>query len=225
MALDGPVLPTPAWKAVIEVRDPERLEQTLERIDRRFATQAQDKGAHASIECEQGGRAAFYRVQIRPPGNSRGIHVCGWLHDRCSQSGAVDGCAATHSTGDSLARSAPSGLCFQRIRTRTTLRLHIRTEPGADAIAFSIQRRVGRRDAKLAADSRPTVICAWGKDAALRRPATAACSVSISSHSAHSGFRTKQVRARNNAGPARNSRHERHRAGWTGGAARRPDRP
>ena len=32
LSLDGPVLPTPSWKAVIEVRDSERLEQTLERM-------------------------------------------------------------------------------------------------------------------------------------------------------------------------------------------------
>src|SRR6202012_3221187 len=31
-ALDGPVLPTPSWKAVIEVRDSGRLETTLERL-------------------------------------------------------------------------------------------------------------------------------------------------------------------------------------------------
>src|SRR6202012_1054116 len=31
-AVDGPVLPTPSWKAVIEVRDSARFEATLERL-------------------------------------------------------------------------------------------------------------------------------------------------------------------------------------------------
>ena len=31
-ALDGPVLPTPSWKAVIEVRDSAQFEATLERL-------------------------------------------------------------------------------------------------------------------------------------------------------------------------------------------------
>ena len=38
MSLDGPVLPTPAWKAIIEVRNPGQLEQTLERMTTAFAT-------------------------------------------------------------------------------------------------------------------------------------------------------------------------------------------
>jgi hypothetical protein len=31
-AIDGPILPTPAWKMVFEVNDPEHLQQTLERV-------------------------------------------------------------------------------------------------------------------------------------------------------------------------------------------------
>ena len=42
-ALDGPVLPTPSWKAVIEVRDSARLENTLERLAQGIDSRIQGK--------------------------------------------------------------------------------------------------------------------------------------------------------------------------------------
>jgi hypothetical protein len=48
LSLDGPVLPTPSWKAVIEVNDSDRLEQTLERLADaiRKQTNAQREALH-----------------------------------------------------------------------------------------------------------------------------------------------------------------------------------
>lgn len=43
-ALDGPVLPRPSWKLVVEVYDPERLETTLESLVKRWRTEAAADG-------------------------------------------------------------------------------------------------------------------------------------------------------------------------------------
>jgi len=45
VALDGPVLPTPSWKVVIEVYDPERLTRTLEWIVSRINDEAEQTAA------------------------------------------------------------------------------------------------------------------------------------------------------------------------------------
>jgi hypothetical protein len=46
LSLDGPVLPTPSWKAVIEVHNSERLEQTIERLTESIRNLNQSKGSH-----------------------------------------------------------------------------------------------------------------------------------------------------------------------------------
>ena len=59
-ALDGPVLPTPSWKAVIEVRDSARFETTLERLVTAVNTHVQEKGGHGvTIDASQGGGQTF----------------------------------------------------------------------------------------------------------------------------------------------------------------------
>ena len=46
VSLDGPVLPTPSWKAVIEVHDAQRLEQTLEHLSEFVRNRSEGKQAH-----------------------------------------------------------------------------------------------------------------------------------------------------------------------------------
>lgn len=63
-AIDGPLLPIPSWKAVFEVDDPERLQQTLEtvfaKIDQR-AKAAGKQGFASSKEVD--GERTFYKVK------------------------------------------------------------------------------------------------------------------------------------------------------------------
>jgi hypothetical protein len=45
LALDGPLFPTPAWKAIVEVYDPVRLQLTIERLVARFNEWADEQAA------------------------------------------------------------------------------------------------------------------------------------------------------------------------------------
>ena len=67
-ALDGPVLPTPAWKVAAEVYDPQRLQRTIELIVARAAARAteQQKPVPVLTSAEEGGRT-FYQVASQPP--------------------------------------------------------------------------------------------------------------------------------------------------------------
>lgn len=59
VALDGPVLPTPSWKVIMEVYDPARLEQTLEWLVKRVNDEIAETGDGAGLSLEHesvGGR-------------------------------------------------------------------------------------------------------------------------------------------------------------------------
>ena len=76
LALDGPVLPTPSWKVVIEVNDPDQLENTLERMVQAVNSQTQGTKAHTiAIEPSAVGFAALLR-DSRPDHRQR----CGELY-------------------------------------------------------------------------------------------------------------------------------------------------
>ncbi|HWN99885.1 MAG TPA: hypothetical protein VNS63_11515, partial [Blastocatellia bacterium] len=63
-AIDGPVLPTPSWKMVFEVYDPNHLQQTFERVVDLMNVQAQKAGKQGLgwDRTESGGRT-FYTLK------------------------------------------------------------------------------------------------------------------------------------------------------------------
>src|SRR5262249_39982451 len=66
-ALDGPVLPVPAWKLVAEVHDPARLEQTIERLCDRAREASGDGITGLSVEREQVGSRTFFTLHADAP--------------------------------------------------------------------------------------------------------------------------------------------------------------
>ena len=44
IAMDGPMIPIPSWKAILEVNKPDRLQQTIEKLVAAFNTEAQKHG-------------------------------------------------------------------------------------------------------------------------------------------------------------------------------------
>jgi hypothetical protein len=62
-AIDGPILPTPSWKLVFEVNDPEHLQQTLERVVMEINKQAAVFGKSGlSWEKADGNDRTFYTL-------------------------------------------------------------------------------------------------------------------------------------------------------------------
>jgi len=170
-ALDGPVLPTPSWKAVIEVRDSGRLETTLERLAQAIQNHVQDaKGEDAhgvTIESSQVGAQTFHVVRDTVTGAEVAEYTFanGYMIITPTRALLMDA-LHTDATGDSLGRSASfkallpvdqnenySAVAYQNLGpVLTPLLSHL----NGDAAA-AMQ--------KLAADSHPTAICAWGKNA------------------------------------------------------------
>jgi len=166
MAFDGPVLPTPAWKAVIEVRNSDQLEKTLERLAEAIRDQNQSKQAHsATISSRSIGGQSFYTVRDTASGAivAQYTYADGYMIIASDQALLTEALHA-HDSGESLGRSAAfkallpvdenanySAIAYQNISPVLTPLLSQFSGSTAEAIQ------------QLAADARPTAICAWGK--------------------------------------------------------------
>ena len=167
LSLDGPVLPTPSWKAVIEVHDSQRLEQTLERLAETIRNQAHAEGAHAvAIESSQVGAQQFYSIHDLTSGATVAHYTFaeGFMIVAPNRALLMEA-LRTQASGNSLSHSAAfkallpkdenenySAIAYQNLSPVLTPLLSQFSGESASAIR------------KLAADSRPTAICAWGRD-------------------------------------------------------------
>jgi hypothetical protein len=78
-ALDGPFLPKPAWKAVIEVYDPARLQHTIEVAAARLNDRLREEGEQeVTLSSQQAGGRTWHRVETRVAGFSW-TYVDGYL--------------------------------------------------------------------------------------------------------------------------------------------------
>jgi len=175
VALDGPLLPTPAWKLVVEVADPARLQSSLEVLVRRANEEATRAGRPALVlESEDVGGQAYH--VIRGAGRPVELHyalVEGYLVAAPSRA-LVMRALQTRASGDTLARSASfralfppdrdvnvSGLVYQNLGPTVRSLLDA---PGAGSLSAEQRRSL---DA-LTQDTRPTVLCAYGEPSAVR---------------------------------------------------------
>ncbi|HVG07223.1 MAG TPA: FecR domain-containing protein [Thermoanaerobaculia bacterium] len=67
-AVDGPLLPTPSWKLVVEVYDPARLQQTLEKMVQHVNDELRKEGNPGmTMQQEEVGGRTFYSIQSKQP--------------------------------------------------------------------------------------------------------------------------------------------------------------
>ncbi|KAA6460979.1 hypothetical protein DYQ86_11940 [Acidobacteria bacterium AB60] len=167
IALDGPALPTPAWKAVIEVNNPDRLENTLERLVQAINSQMQGhQGHNISIEASTVDAQRYYQIHdaATPAAQVNYTFFNGFMIVAPQRALLMDA-IRIQTSGNSLARSSSfrallphdqnenySAIAYQNLSPVLTPLLSQFSGESADALR------------KLAADARPTVICAWGKD-------------------------------------------------------------
>ena len=75
LALDGPLLPTPSWKLIVEVSDQNRLEYALENIVAAASRKAAQHGhAGLKLEKQQVSGSTFYVVRSLDPGVPLEVH-------------------------------------------------------------------------------------------------------------------------------------------------------
>lgn len=174
LSLDGPVLPTPSWKAVIEVNNSEQLEQTLEKLTQsinsltaNMVQQPNSKAVHQiGIDSTMVGTQRFYSLHDLTTGVTvaQYTYADGYMILAPTRALLIEA-IKTHDSRDSLAQSAAfkallprdanenySAVAYQNLSPVLTPLLGQFSGEAADALR------------ELAADSKPTAICAWGKD-------------------------------------------------------------
>jgi hypothetical protein len=68
VAMDGPVLPTPRWKLVLEVYDPATLQSTMAKLVASFNREASPGGAVLQLGEQQIGSQTYYTLRNGRPG-------------------------------------------------------------------------------------------------------------------------------------------------------------
>jgi hypothetical protein len=172
VALDGPLLPTPAWKLVMEVYDPARLQHSLQVIVSKANDEASRRGRLAlRLDSEQVGSETYYTLGGPLPVEIHYAFADGYVVAAPSRA-LVMRALQTRRSGETLGTSAAfralfppgrdlhvSGLVYQNLGA--VLRSFVEAP-----VPLSPDQR--RSLAGLTGDARPTLLCAYGEDDAIR---------------------------------------------------------
>jgi len=166
VALDGPVLPTPAWKIVVEVNNPDRLEGALERMMTSIRSQVQGPNTHRlEIVSSVEGDRTYYTIRDLTAGTdvAQYTYVDGFMVVAANRAVLADALQA-HASGNSLARSS----AFRSLLPKDANQNYSAVAyQNLSPVLAPLLSQMGGQSAEaiksLAADAKPTVICAWGR--------------------------------------------------------------
>lgn len=167
IALDGPVLPTPSWKLVVEVHDPAQLQSSLERLMQTITEEAQKNGHDGvSVQAENISGQPFYTVRDAHSGAETAdyTYVDGYMILGSSRAIVMEA-MRTHATGDSLARSTNFRALLPKDENENYSAIGYQNlSPVLQPLLSQLKGEEAAAVQQLAADARPTVFCAWGKE-------------------------------------------------------------
>jgi hypothetical protein len=170
IALDGPVLPTPSWKAIIEVNQSGALQLAIEKLVQAANREAQ-KSSQPGLTLNQtqvGGRT-FYTIQSQSPGLAAVTSEYDYTFadgymivapSRALLIAAIE----THANGTSLARSASfRALLPSDNQANFSAMLYQNLSPILKPLASQLNSGQLAMLQQLATDSKPSVMCAYGE--------------------------------------------------------------
>lgn len=167
IALDGPVLPTPAWKFVVEVHDAEKLQGSLATVVNSVNADLQQHGKPGlDLQVEDVGGQRFYSLQSRESKAkpmyytfAAGYMIAG--PDRAVLMNTL----RTRVTGDSLARSGEfKALLPKDDNANYSFVAYQNLAPILQPLLSTVDNEQAKVIQELAADSRPSVIVGWGRE-------------------------------------------------------------
>ena len=171
IALDGPILPTPSWKIVAEVKDPGRLQSTIQQL----VTDVNDhvKGEHPGLALEQetANGLTFYTIRHldeTKPFEATYTFTDGYMILGPSRA-LVMNAITIHQNGNSLAHSADfRALLPQDEQPDVSAVLYQNLAPVIGPIAQQLSASQLQSLKQIAAETKPSVVCAYGENNAIR---------------------------------------------------------
>ncbi len=167
LALDGPVLPTPSWKAVIEVNNSGALQVAIDKLVSTFNLHAQkEKQPQITLNQAQVDGRTFYTIQSQIGGLATEydyIFADGYMIMAPSRA-LLLAALQTHASGTSLARSASFRALFPSDnQANFSAMIYQNLSPILKPLASQLSSGQVAALQQLAADSKPSVFCAYGE--------------------------------------------------------------
>jgi hypothetical protein len=166
-ALDGPVLPTPSWKVVVEVHDPAGLATSIEKLVQAMNQELQQKGKPAAEFVSEDVSGQRYYSLRNPEKGNESMHftfAAGYMIIGPSRAVLMN-TLRTRVTGDSLARFGEfKALLPKDNNANYSAIAYQNLAPVAQPLLEQMTGEQAKLVQQLIADSRPSVICAWGRD-------------------------------------------------------------
>lgn len=167
LALDGPVLPTPSWKAIIEVNDSGGLQLAIEKLVQGLNREAErsNRPGMTLNQTQVGGRT-FYTIQLQGAGLSTEYDYTfadGYLIVAPSRA-LLLAALQTHANGTSLAHSVSfHSLLPTDNHANFSAMLYQNLSPILKPLASQLNSGQLAVLQQLAADAKPSVFCAYGE--------------------------------------------------------------
>jgi hypothetical protein len=170
LALDGPVLPTPSWKAIIEVNQSGALQLAIEKLVQAANREAQKSNQPGlTLNQAQVGGRTFYTIQSQSPGLAAVTSEYDYTFadgymivapSRALLIAAIE----THANGTSLARSASfRALLPSDNQANFSAMLYQNLSPILKPLASQLNSGQLAMLQQLTTDSKPSVMCVYGE--------------------------------------------------------------
>ena len=169
LALDGPVLPTPSWKAVVEVNNSGALQVAIDKLlqaANREAQKSNQRGVSFTLNQEQAGGRTFYTIHSQGVGLSTEYDYTfadGYMIMAPSRA-LLLAALQTHANGTSLAHSASfNALLPNDNQANFSAMIYQNLGPILKPLASQLTSGQLALLQQMAADSKPSVFCAYGE--------------------------------------------------------------
>ncbi|HEX7287275.1 MAG TPA: FecR domain-containing protein [Candidatus Angelobacter sp.] len=171
LALDGPILPTPAWKVVVEVHNPGRLQSTIEQLVMDANTHIKDSGRRITIDEQSADGLTYYTIHFvdaNKPAELDYTYADGYMVLGPSRA-LVKNAIAIHQSGNSLARSGDfRALLPQDHHADVSGLIYQNLAPLVGPIMNQLSASQLQSLQQIAAETKPSVVCAYGEPNAIR---------------------------------------------------------
>jgi hypothetical protein len=174
-ALDGPILPTPSWKVVLEVYNPGRLQSTIQQFVSDANEHITDSNRKLTMEQQSADGLTYYTIRFPDAVRSAELDytfVDGYMVLGPSRA-LVRNAVSIHQSGNSLSRSSDfHALLPQDQNTDVSALLYQNLAPVVGPVLQQLSPSQLQSLQQIAAETKPSVVCAYGEPNAIRVAST-----------------------------------------------------